>query len=73
MRRMNELTKEEYVTPYGMALIYAGLDDRAQAINWLQNAYEDKSNWLVWLNLDPRFDNIRSDPSFQGLLQRMKF
>jgi hypothetical protein len=70
---MNELTKEEYVTPYGMALIYAGLDDRAQAINWLQNAYEDKSNWLVWLNLDPRFDNIRSDPSFQGLLQRMKF
>jgi hypothetical protein len=73
LRRMNELTKEEYVTPYGMALIYAGLDDRAQAINWLQNAYEDKSNWLVWLNLDPRFDNIRSDPSFQGLLQRMKF
>jgi hypothetical protein len=70
---MNELTKEEYVTPYGMALIYAGLDDRAQAINWLQNAYEDKSTWLVWLNLDPCFDNIRSDPSFQGLLQRMKF
>ena len=73
LRQMNELRKEEYVTPYGVALIFAGLDDRAQAINWLQNAYEDKSNWLVWLNLDPRFDNIRSDPRFQGLLQRMKF
>lgn len=71
--RMNELTKEEYVTPYGIALIYAGLDDRQQAMNSLQNAYEDRSHWLVWLNLDPRFDNVRSDPRFQELLQRMKF
>lgn len=73
MRRMNELSKEEYVTPYGVALIYAGLDDKDHAMNWLQNAYEDRSHWLVWLNLDPRFDNVRSDPRFQELLQRMKF
>lgn len=69
---MDELTKEEYVTPYGIALIYAGLD-KTQAMNWLQNAYNDKSHWLVWLNLDPRFDNIRSEPHFQELLQRVKF
>jgi TolB-like protein/DNA-binding winged helix-turn-helix (wHTH) protein/Flp pilus assembly protein TadD len=73
MRRMNELTKEKYVTPYGVALIYAGLDDKDQAINWLQNAYEDRSHWLVWLKLDPRFDNIRPDPRLQELLQRMQF
>jgi len=73
LRRMNELTKEEYVTPYGIALIFAGLDDKTQAMNWLQNAYDDKSHWLVWLNLDPRFDNVRSDPRFQELLQRIKF
>lgn len=73
LRRMTELTKEEYVTPYGVALIYAGLDDKALAMRWLQNAYEDKSHWLVWLNLDPRFDNVRSDPRFHELLQRMKF
>jgi len=72
LRRMNELTKQEYVTPYGVALIFAGLDDKAQAMSWLQNAYEDKSHWLVWLNLDPRFDNVRSEPRFQDLLQRMK-
>jgi TolB-like protein/DNA-binding winged helix-turn-helix (wHTH) protein/Flp pilus assembly protein TadD len=71
--RMNELTKEEYVTPYGMALIFAGLNDREQAIHWLQKAYEDRSHWLVWLNLDPRFDNVRSDPRFADLLRRMHF
>ena len=70
---MNELTKEEYVTPYGMALIFAGLNDREQAIHWLQKAYEDRSHWLVWLNLDPRFDNVRSDPRFADLLRRMHF
>ena len=73
LHRMNELTKEEYVTPYGVALIFAGLNDKEQAMKWLQNAYEDRSHWLVWLNLDPRFDNVRSDPRFQELLQRMKF
>jgi TolB-like protein/DNA-binding winged helix-turn-helix (wHTH) protein/Flp pilus assembly protein TadD len=71
--RMNELTKEEYVTPYGMALIFAGLNDREQAIHWLQKAYEDRSHWLVWLNLDPRFDNVRADPRFADLLRRMHF
>jgi len=70
---MNELTKEEYVTPYGLALIFAGLNDREQAIYWLQKAYEDRSHWLVWLNLDPRFDNVRSDPRFADLLRRMHF
>ena len=70
---MNELTKEEYVTPYGIALIFAGLNDKEQAIHWLRNAYEDQSHWLVWLNLDPRFDNVRPDPRFQELLKRMKF
>jgi TolB-like protein/DNA-binding winged helix-turn-helix (wHTH) protein len=73
LRRMTELTKEEYVTPYGVALIFAGLNDKEQTMKWLQNAYEDRSHWLVWLNLDPRFDNVRSDPHFQELLQRMKF
>ena len=71
--RMNELTKKEYVTPYGVALIFAGLDDKEQAMNWLRKAHEEKSHWLVWLNLDPRFDNIRSDRRFQDILQQMKF
>jgi len=73
LRQMNELTREEYVTPYGIALIFAGMNDKEHAIQWLQNAYEDRSHWLVWLNLDPRFDNVRTDPRFQELLQRMKF
>jgi TolB-like protein/DNA-binding winged helix-turn-helix (wHTH) protein/Tfp pilus assembly protein PilF len=73
LHRMNELTKEEYVTPYGVALIYAGLNDKDLAVRWLENAYEDKSHWLVWLNLDPRFDNVRSDGRFEELLERMKF
>ena len=73
LHSMNELTKEEYVTPYGMALIFAGLNDKELAIHWLQKAYEDRSHWLVWMNLDPRFDNVRSDPRFADLLRRMHF
>ena len=56
-----------------MALIFAGLDDKEQTMNWLQKAYKDRSHRLVWLNLDPRFDNVRFDPRFRELLRRMKF
>ena len=73
LRRMNELTKDQYVTPYGVALIFAGLDDKEQTMNWLQKAYKDRSHRLVWLNLDPRFDNVRSDRRFQEILQHVKF
>jgi len=73
LHRIDELAKEEYVTPYGVALVFASLEDREQAMNWLQKAYEGRSHWLVWLNLDPRFDNVRFDPRFRALLQRMKF
>ena len=69
--RMNELRKEEYVTPYGVALIFAGLDDKEQAMNWLRKAHEERSHWLVWLNLDPRFDNIRADHRFHEILVQM--
>jgi len=42
-------------------------------MNWLQKAYKDRSHRLVWLNLDPRFDNVRSDRRFQEILQHVKF
>ena len=54
-------------------MIYAGLGDKDQALKWLQEAYEERAGWLVYLNVDPRYDSLRSDPRFTDLLRRMKF
>jgi hypothetical protein len=33
--------------------------------------YDDRAEWLLWLNLDPLFDEVRGDPRFQGLIRRV--
>jgi len=69
--RLNQMAREKYVTPYGIALVYAGLGDKDQAFAWLNKAVAGRSHWLVWLNRDPRFDRLRSDPRFDDLKKRV--
>ncbi len=68
---LRELTKRHYVAPFDTALIYAGLGDQDRALEWLEKAFEDRSWAMVFLKVDPRFDNLRSDPRFDDLLRRM--
>jgi tetratricopeptide (TPR) repeat protein len=58
---------------YYKAMICAGLGQKEQALEWLEKAYDERSNLLVYLNSDPIFDGLRSDPRFQKLLANMKF
>ena len=60
-----------FVTSYGVALVHAGLGEKDLAFAWLEKAVAERSHWLVWLRLDPRWDAIREDPRFQQLLSRV--
>ncbi len=71
LRELKELSKQKYVTSYGLALVYAGLGENDQAFAWLNKGYAERTHWLVWLKLDPRWDSMRSDPRFQDLLRRV--
>jgi hypothetical protein len=52
-----------------IALIYAGLNDKDQAMAWLEKAYAERFNPAVLMR--PCFDPLRSDPRFQDLLRRI--
>ena len=67
LRRFDGIARNRFVTSYGYALIYAGLRENEQALIWLRKAVEERSHWLVWIRVDPRFDALRSDPRFQQL------
>ena len=56
---------------YQIAEIYIGLGDKDQAFRWLDKAYEDRSEWLTWIAIEPKLDPIRDDPKFERLLRRM--
>jgi len=60
-----------YVSPYHVAAIYAGLGDKDRTFVWLEKAYEERSDWLVNLTNDQRFDDLRSDPRFADLVRRV--
>jgi hypothetical protein len=70
--RLREQSKQRYVAPYDIAVIYAGLKDTDQTFKYLEMAYQDRSFWMIWLRMDPRFDSIRADPRYQDLLRRMR-
>ena len=61
-----------YVSPYGLAQIYAALKDKEQTFKWLDEAYVDRSVWMTYLAVDPVFDGYRSDQRFQDLLRRVR-
>jgi tetratricopeptide (TPR) repeat protein len=63
-----------YVSPYMIATIYAGLGDKDKAFEFLEKAYQERDSDLSYfLRADLRVDNLRSDPRFENLLQRMNF
>jgi serine/threonine-protein kinase len=68
---LTQQSSQRYVAPVEIAVIYVGLGEKEQAFEWLEKAYRDHSPWLIWLNVDPRFDKLHSDPRFADLLRRM--
>jgi DNA-binding winged helix-turn-helix (wHTH) protein/TolB-like protein/Flp pilus assembly protein TadD len=73
MDRLREMSKQAYVSAYFFAEIYAGLGDNDQAIDWLQRACDERASWLIFLNVEPAFDALRSDQRFDDVLVRIGF
>ncbi|HEY0459361.1 MAG TPA: winged helix-turn-helix domain-containing protein [Pyrinomonadaceae bacterium] len=62
---------QRYVSAYGMAEIYAGLKDNEQALRQLELAAEERSWWLIFANVNPRFDGLQGEPRFREILQKI--
>jgi hypothetical protein len=71
VRQLTELAKKRYVSPYGLGSIHAVLGDNATALDWLERAYAEHDQTLVWLKVHPRLDGLRDEPRYRELLRRM--
>ncbi len=68
---LNEQSKRRHVSAFLIAVVYIGLGEKNQALDWLEKAREEHNNSLPFLNVDPLFDSLRSDARFQDLLRRI--
>lgn len=69
--QLRRISRQHYVSPYGVAQIYAALNEKEQTLKWLQTAYDDHAVWMSYLAVDPVFDPFRADPRFQDLMRRL--
>ena len=56
-----------------LARIRTALGQHDEALRLLQQVYDDRSESIVWLKVDPTFDALRGDPRFDALLKRVGF
>lgn len=68
---LEEMSETQYVSPYWMGVLVAGLGRKDQALSWLAKGIEQHDGSMILLKVDPVFDNIRSSPRFVALLKRI--
>jgi len=71
LAELTQIRKTQYVDAYFMAVLMDALGDSDQAFQELERAYHEKSPLLFALRVDPRLDNLRPDPRFEALLNRV--
>lgn len=64
-------SRKEYVSPFYVAMVYAGLGDKENALAWLEKAYAVHDEWMVYLKIYPEFASLHGDPRFQDMERRV--
>ena len=70
LRKLDELAKHKYVSPFQKAVVYAGLGKKDEALKFLEQAYGERSLLPQSLRFDPRLNELRGDPRFQEFIRR---
>src|SRR5215472_12715995 len=72
LARLNEQAKSRYVAPYAVALVFLGLGVNERALDELERAYQTgDTNYLFIIKVDPLLDQLRGQPRFEALLQKI--
>ncbi|HYM82376.1 MAG TPA: protein kinase [Candidatus Limnocylindria bacterium] len=71
LQALERLSRTEYVAPYAIASIHAGLGEHDRVLEWLEKALVARDRALVWVRTNPRLRALRSDPRFTDLVRRV--
>jgi DNA-binding winged helix-turn-helix (wHTH) protein/TolB-like protein/Tfp pilus assembly protein PilF len=72
LAEISKRSKQDFFwADYSIAVIYAGLGEKDEAIDYLERAYAEHSLGPAWLRFDPRLDNLRAEPRFQEFMRRV--
>jgi TolB-like protein/Tfp pilus assembly protein PilF len=70
---MNERSPGRYTSAYSISQAYMGLGDKAATLDLLEKAVDQKDPLVVFIKVEPRWDELRTEPRFVELIRRLKF
>src|SRR5437762_13003010 len=72
LSELDKISQHREVVGYLRALLYLSLDDKDEALRWLEQGYEERDGSNIsWIKVDPLLDSLHGDPRFEALEQKV--
>lgn len=70
---LQDIAQRKYVSPYSMLVIHLALGPEERVFEILEQLYEERNDWMVWLKVSPELKGLRNDARFKALMRRVGF
>ena len=70
---LQDISLRKYVSPYSILVIHLALGPRDRVFEILEQLYEERNDWMVWLKVSPELKILHDDPRYKSLLRRVGF
>jgi TolB-like protein/Flp pilus assembly protein TadD len=72
LQQLRQRRDQRYIAAYSLALVYLGLGDRNQALNWLEQGYRERDGFNIGpIRIDPLLAPLHGDPRFEALAEKI--
>ena len=69
---LDNISQQREVVGYWRALLYLSLDNKDEALRWLEQGFEERDGSNIgWIKVDPLLDSLHGDPRFEALVQKV--
>ena len=70
--QLKEVSRQRYVSTYSFAIVYLALNDKQEAVRWLEQSYQDRAGADIgWIRVDSLLDPLHGDPGFEALAEKI--
>ncbi len=72
LEQLKEKRQHDYFDAVALALVSLGLGDRDQALMlWLEQGFQERSNWVTYIRIEPLLKPLHGDPRFEALAEKI--
>lgn len=71
LAKLEAMARHQHVPALYRAFIFTGINEQDNAFNWLEQAFAERSNYLIYFAVEPSLDPLRSDARYEGLAKRL--